>query len=77
MIMQNKSLKAIAYQWERDSKRALKLAEKIRPHAGHSNDDQGTGDEGWTMMIELFERGQTLRSCAAELREFLNKKEGL
>lgn len=63
-----KTLKGLAHHWERESKRAFKRATKIRPHAGHSTDIGGTGDEGWTELIELSERAVTLELCAKQLR---------
>ena len=67
--MKSGGIYGLIEQWRKEANGCEKRAEEMRPHAGHSHDENGTGDEGWREMIELYERAGTLHWCIADLKK--------
>ena len=64
-------LKALVKTWRKEAKRLGEKVDREREHAGHSNDENGTGDEGWRIVLEDQSTYWCLVACAQQLEKFL------
>lgn len=69
--IERRRLLALSKRWQKDSRRKFAKARRMRSHAGHSCTPQGTGDEGWVEMLELYQDAFTLQYCANNLRALI------
>lgn len=64
-------LRALVRKLEKYSGARYKQAKQLSENAGHSNDERGTGDEGWSLMFTHYGAGDAYSVAASELKNLL------